>query len=375
MCGLVGLAGDLAHKDEGTLKRLLIFDTLRGLDSTGVAVVRNTGAVNIAKAASHPFDLFETKRFTSAVDGYNSKVFIGHNRAATTGAKTTLNAHPFQYGSITGAHNGTLERACWKNLEKELGEEFDVDSQALFAAIDEFGIEDTITMIEEGRTSSTGAWALTWYDSTDDTLNFLRNKHRPLWLSYEEGFKKIIWASEWPMIFSATEMSNVEYKLYTDDSGYKFFSLPADMWYRVKMEDLLLGNTEVPLELVKPIKGKEPTTAVYTNTGFRPPFLPSTQAKKTGTSHTKASLKNTSVFTIPVDKDDPFKSILTADEIAYLSTHGCAWCHGPVSGKEDGSTLIEPYHSIVCPDCTGHTGGINKAYVSDDLFETIYEAK
>ena len=34
---------------------------------------------------------------------------IGHTRAATTGAVTTRNAHPFSYGSIIGAHNGIID--------------------------------------------------------------------------------------------------------------------------------------------------------------------------------------------------------------------------------------------------------------------------
>jgi len=374
MCGLVGTAGVLAAKDEALIKRLLIFDTLRGLDSTGLASVRKDGQVVVAKAASHPFDLFETKRFATALSGYNSKAFIGHNRAATTGAKTNLNAHPFEFGSIVGAHNGTLERSCWKYLEEQLDEEFDVDSQALFAAIAKFGVEKTIKMIEEGRTSSTGAWALTWYDQSDDTMNFIRNKHRPLWLAYSEDFKQVFWASEWPMIYSAAEMSNVEYKLYADKSGYRFFQLPADTWFKLDMEELVAGSDKVPLKSVMELKGKEPK-AVAT-TAYKPPFWDTTTKTTTGSatySKPKKTAKNMTVFTFTVDSNDPFSSIMDQDELQGFVRHGCAWCEEPVDANKQGGILLEQHQSYICSDCTQISDNINKVYLIDDLFEYVYD--
>jgi glucosamine 6-phosphate synthetase-like amidotransferase/phosphosugar isomerase protein len=141
MCGIVGLAGDLFHQDETTIKRLIHLDYLRGQDSTGFAAIRNSGEAVIAKIASHPYNLFDTKRFQQALQYGCSKVFLGHNRAATKGAVNEMNAHPFQVGHITGVHNGTLEAKDFTMLEEMLGEKFNVDSEALFAAIAKFGVE------------------------------------------------------------------------------------------------------------------------------------------------------------------------------------------------------------------------------------------
>jgi predicted glutamine amidotransferase len=98
-----------------------------------LAAVRSNGDVKIAKAAASPPELFYDTGFREALNGNQSRAFIGHNRLATRGVVNPFNAHPFQFGHITGAHNGTLETSCkWKLRRLGIGEKFDVDSQALF---------------------------------------------------------------------------------------------------------------------------------------------------------------------------------------------------------------------------------------------------
>jgi glucosamine 6-phosphate synthetase-like amidotransferase/phosphosugar isomerase protein len=118
MCGLVGIAGKLTVKDEATMKRLFLLDFFRGPDSTGLAAVRGDGNIHVSKLASHPIDLFDSARFKTALSGYNSKIFLGHNRYATKGKVNANNAHPYHYGDIVGAHNGTLSISSWRALEK-----------------------------------------------------------------------------------------------------------------------------------------------------------------------------------------------------------------------------------------------------------------
>src|SRR3546814_8848521 len=79
-------------------------------------------------------------RFSEANNVYQSLAFVGHNRFATKGKVNDLNAHPFHYGNIVGAHNGTLEKSSWDALDKKLGEDTDVDSQAIITSIATFGI-------------------------------------------------------------------------------------------------------------------------------------------------------------------------------------------------------------------------------------------
>src|SRR3546814_12623264 len=63
--------------------------------------------------------LFPDTTLCRSLSGYNSKAFIGHNRAATLGKVNGLNAHPFRYDNIMGAHNGTLDTQSWLRLEEE----------------------------------------------------------------------------------------------------------------------------------------------------------------------------------------------------------------------------------------------------------------
>src|SRR5690606_8536689 len=109
MCGLVGVAGNITSVSDKIFRTLLILDTVRGEHSTGVAAVRrNTEEVYLAKQLGNPFELFNDKRYDTAINSIN-KVIIGHNRFATRGAVNKANAHPFENDLVVGAHNGTLD--------------------------------------------------------------------------------------------------------------------------------------------------------------------------------------------------------------------------------------------------------------------------
>jgi predicted glutamine amidotransferase len=372
------MAGKLEHKDEAVMKRLLVFDTLRGLDATGIAAVRSkTYEVVIAKAASNPFELFETGRFKKALSAWDSSVFIGHNRSATTGAKTSLNAHPFEFGSVVGAHNGTLTSKSWKDIEAKISEDFDVDSQALICAIDRLGLKDTIEMTEKGATAQTGAWSITYYDAKDDSLNFIRNKWRPMWVCYTKEFDRVFWASEWPMLHAALAMDDRIKDLYRDENGNCFFSLPEDTWFKADIGILLAGGKECPLKAVMEVKGKEVTY------NYNPPFMGASHA---GTTTTSSGSRNSSgnvttlptgtrkshIFSVSSPKNDPFFDILDSQELIETTHQGCVWCGDAIDGSEQGSTYVELVDGIICPKCTGQTS-TSRAILKNDTFDTMYE--
>ena len=73
------MAGALEYCDEATMKRLLIFDILRGSDSTGLGVLRNNGEAKVLKVAGHALDLLNHKDLEAVLTGSLSKVFLGHN--------------------------------------------------------------------------------------------------------------------------------------------------------------------------------------------------------------------------------------------------------------------------------------------------------
>lgn len=198
MCGLVGMAGNIVLKDEKAFKTLLILDSLRGEHSTGIAAISPDAEAKIAKSVGDPFQLLESRAFDKAMNGKNI-VLIGHNRFATTGKINRNNAHPFEFSHIVGAHNGTLRNK--HVLPNAI--DHDVDSQALYASIMKQGVKESIDKLD-------GAWALTWWNKQERTINFLRNKERPLVCAFNEAQDVIYWASEAWMLDVATSREDIK---------------------------------------------------------------------------------------------------------------------------------------------------------------------
>lgn len=196
MCGIVGIAGRIEEKEEIIFRTLLDLDVIRGRDSTGVVKVGvlSTSKPIITKAVGPPSNLIRKSLYLNYQGTFHSKskCLIGHNRAATMGEVTVDNAHPFQFDHVYGVHNGTLRD--WANLEGWL--EFDVDSKALYKDVSKHGIESTW-----GKFS--GAAALVWWDDKESSVNFARNKERPLYLARLNDGQTLMWASEEWMLKAA----------------------------------------------------------------------------------------------------------------------------------------------------------------------------
>ena len=218
MCGLIGVAGDITIKLERTMRTLLILDSLRGDDSTGIAAVPRIGETIVAKELGGPFDLFDSKKFKSALTKSN-RAIIGHNRFATSGGVSKSTAHPFDFDTLVGVHNGTL-RNKWK---LEDAKDFTVDSENLFHHIEKKGLRDALDTVD-------GAYALVWWDKLNDTLNFLRNKERPMWIAATKDGKALVWASEKWMMEVACSREGVdlaEIHSTTHDMHYSLYIPPS----------------------------------------------------------------------------------------------------------------------------------------------------
>jgi hypothetical protein len=191
------MAGNLNFNKEQVIKTLLVLSSLRGTDNTGVGVISKNYELKTAKVVGNVFDLLDTHSFNKAFYGNNS-VVIGHSRFGTVGGNVKSATHPFDLGDIVGAHNGTI------NNKPSIPNHtlFTTDSEALLEDIRVRGAKEAIGNVG-------GAWALTWFDFRDGTLNFLRNKERELYIA-SDNQGVVYWASEKWMLSVALSRHKIE---------------------------------------------------------------------------------------------------------------------------------------------------------------------
>lgn len=374
MCGHVGIAGVLTYDEEKIFKKMLVFDYFRGMDSTGMAAVRHDGSVVGAKVADNPLILFDMNRFKSALNYNQSRVFMGHNRAATRGGVSNGNAHPFNFDHITGTHNGTLTSASTRELEAALGETYPVDSAAIFASIAKFGIEDTIKMMETGRTSSEGAWSLVWHDAVKGTMNFLKNAHRPMWLAYSEDNKRLFWASEWPIIQAGIKVADDKPQtLGQDEDGFCYIPCEDDIWYSFDLDVLRQGNSR-PKPKAKKLEGKEPKPIVSTyNPSKDDPFGRNNIGMgyhSPGIGRTQRSRGSNEPLHLVGDNDNPLAGVVTRADFDRMAKHGCAWCNSPIEYTDSGLIIIEQDENILCKECSGDLD-VTRIYATGDTLTIL----
>lgn len=202
MCGLVGLVaklqGGFFMSDVSMFSQMLVADSVRGVDGTGVFGTYGTGSVGWCKVGSHPYALLASKKFDSFAQAMTRKfdMVVGHNRKATAGSKSNENAHPFIHEHIILVHNGMVHN------HKKMGDT-EVDSHAIAHSFVNKGHEETLANLD-------GAFALIWFDMKDRTLRMVRNDQRPLYLV--ETPSQIAFASEGYMLRWIADRNNKDWK-------------------------------------------------------------------------------------------------------------------------------------------------------------------
>lgn len=190
MCGIVAIicknpTGLFAY-DRDAFEDMLVANSIRGLDSTGVFGVSLRNEVHIVKQGIDPVNFFRApsyKEWGNKIPQF--RVVVGHNRKATHGDISSTNAHPFKEGHIVLVHNGML----WAH--KDIKSDVEVDSHALCHGFADKGARETLKEVN-------GAFALIWYDIKEKKLFLWRNDDRPLALV--ETSQNIYIASELGML-------------------------------------------------------------------------------------------------------------------------------------------------------------------------------
>lgn len=203
MCGLVGMMSKrkigLSHDEINAFKDLLTIDVLRGKDSTGVFSVARR-ELQLFKVATHPMNAYDTKEWKEfeTTARRDSRILVGHNRAATRGTVNSNNAHPFLENNICLVHNGTLFNHAHLNKDSE------VDSHAIAVALSKN------TNVDEVINSIYGAFALIWFNADTNEVIFTRNKERPLF--YAENNDMVAIGSEYLPLFYALGRNKIDPK-------------------------------------------------------------------------------------------------------------------------------------------------------------------
>lgn len=171
MCGIIGVisAKVTTLQQDKHFKQLLIMDQVRGFDSVGVMAEKVNGNLDFYKHVYDPATFLEDKKTKAVLS--TAKAMVGHNRAATRGNVTPMNAHPFSHGPITLVHNGTLTHPLPAGASQ-----FEVDSESIAYGLSQVEPAGAAAFLE----SLNGAYALCWYDSRDRSWNIARNSERPL---------------------------------------------------------------------------------------------------------------------------------------------------------------------------------------------------
>lgn len=237
MCGLVGVAGNLGRKEEEAFLTLLEIDTVRGPHSTGILFVnKGNEYYTVVKHVGTPWDLYNQEKLYSKRSLFPKtyEILAGHNRAATKGAVNTDNAHPFEFDTLVGMHNGTLINQSLLDDHKN----FEVDSENLFYHMDKHGLRDTMRKTH-------GAFALVWWGRVDRKLHFVRNSQRPLHYAFSKDNKTLFWASEEWVLKAAFDRHQIKYDEIKMLPVEQVFSFTIPQNWSQTFDKIITGKVDV----------------------------------------------------------------------------------------------------------------------------------
>ena len=189
MCGIVGYIGQKRAYDiliQG-LHRL----EYRGYDSSGVAMIAESGELNIYKSKGK----VEALEHFAASKDLSGSIGIAHTRWATHGEPNDTNAHPHysQSGRIAMVHNGTIENyTVLKQALTEHGYNFvsQTDTEVAVQLIEYIMTKNNCSLFEavaEATKKIVGAYAIAVVDRQNPNQIVAARQSSPLVIGVGEG--------------------------------------------------------------------------------------------------------------------------------------------------------------------------------------------
>lgn len=311
MCGQAGVFSTtvLSTNEINNLRKLLILNSFRGTDSTGLmSWHKHKNEYFTLKDDCHPFyfDGVHLQQDLLKEWKTNPNLISVHCRAATVGKVTVDNAHPFEAGDVIGMHNGTiLSHFEGKN-------NFDTDSEALYNNINKLGVKEAIKLLDIGAP----AYALVWLNKKENTLNFLRNSARPLHI-FHTGWT-IYWSSDAKDLRYVFTEQEKEEKTKSGCLKNRVLYLEPDKHYKIDLTNT--GEIEYTSEEVKPEKKNyhfNDTGGSWRNGEFFPKSQFPKNGKHTGGKSTGNTANNLIPFNGPFSNPTVNWSLLSRDLSGY----------------------------------------------------------
>lgn len=189
MCGIVGYIG--TRKAYDILIQGLHRLEYRGYDSSGVAMISDSGELNIFKSKGK----VEALEHYAANKDLSGAIGIAHTRWATHGEPNDINAHPHysQSGRIALVHNGTIENyTVLKEALIQHGYSFvsQTDTEVAVQLIEYIMLTNNCTLFEavaEATKSIVGAYAFAVIDRENPHQIVAARQSSPLVIGIGEG--------------------------------------------------------------------------------------------------------------------------------------------------------------------------------------------
>jgi predicted glutamine amidotransferase len=364
MCGLFGAIGNITAEEVKVLQRLALFNVLRGADSTGLAIIDASNEVAVYKKAVPSYDFLEMSQVSKLLGVYGKKCIIGHTRSATVGAKTVTNAHPFEFNSIVGAHNGTIDRFCISQYLAKDEPSFGTDSEALYNKLDQEDFETVIPKLE-------GAWALTAWDKTNKTLMILRNERRPLHCLHNKSKSVLLWSSELEMLQLA--VINAGYEFEEDPLSFS----PNIMHFETNSLYSIGLDAAIHIEKKNLKSEKVYVSATYQNNTLPTPYRYTTNTLSTLPNSTNKPAYKANTNDLSVSSPN--------SQLGKIHTNQIASMIGPIIDTESNLVLhkshdnklfdeedFKQYYQTTCQLCGGDIEfNVGMAILKEDPYKPI----